>query len=104
MHFCLVMNWLKRKEWIMESDVKITPKIIQRITEMQNDEKMYMYIDVIDQLIDLFTDEGHFVDGENVVEGGYAKILFILRMLTDMKKDFLVLNNNNYDKKQEEND
>lgn len=77
----------------MESDIKITPEIIQKISEMQEDESMSSYIGVINILINIFMDEDNFVDGANVIEGGYSKFLFILRNLSSMKKDLQVLNN-----------
>lgn len=77
----------------MESDIKITPEIIQKISEMQEDESMSSYIGVINILIEIFMDEDNFVDGAKVIEGGYSKFLFILRNLSSMKKDLQVLNN-----------
>ena len=41
----------------MESDIKITPEIIQKISEMQEDESMSSYIGVINILINIFMDE-----------------------------------------------
>lgn len=72
---------------------KLTPNMISRITELQESEQLLTYIEVIDELEEIFLDEGKFVDGADVVPGGYSRYLFLLRTFRDMKNDFKILNN-----------
>ena len=72
---------------------KITPEIVERITELQESEMFISYIEVMDQLEALFLDESKFGDGMDVIEGGPSRYLYFLRTIRDIKNDLKLLNN-----------